>query len=118
MKALCKPLLAALLLWLGSTQSGIADQGLWGPERNVVINGQLITGQDLLLLDTLNGGFTPPGRYWLNPETGAWGYEGGPQQGVVGGEGGGTEGGGSGGVDNRSYDEIRDDFCVQNPGVC
>jgi hypothetical protein len=36
-------------------------------------------------LDQINCNVTvPPGRYWLDVNTGAWGYEGGPQQGVVG----------------------------------
>lgn len=109
MKKLFKLLFLGLLLWAGSVQSFAAKQGLWGPERNVVINGQLITGQELMLLDTLNGEFIPPGRYWLNLETGAWGYEGGPQQGVINEKDS---------TDNSSFDDVYSNFCVKNPGAC
>ncbi len=98
-----------LLLWAATLQPIMASQGLWGAERNVVINGQLIVGQELMLLDALNGEFIPAGRYWLNVETGAWGYEGGPQQGVIKQKNN---------TDNRSFDETVSDFCVNNPGAC
>ena len=108
--------LSVMMLGFGLKPSA-ADQNLWGPERNVVINGELVTGQDLLLLDTLNEGFIPPGEYWINFDTGAWGYKNGPAQGIIGQQAL-PQAYDNSTSDNRSYDEVRDDFCVSNPGVC
>ena len=116
--------LSLLILWLGlglTPTPSAADQNLWGPERNVFINDELVTGQDLMLLDTLNEGFIPPGEYWINYDTGAWGYKNGPAQGIIGQQ---TQpqtddnGSNDSSNDNRSYDDVMDDFCVSNPGVC
>jgi hypothetical protein len=53
--------------------------------RQVIVNGELLNGMELRLLDALNcQTLVPNGRYWLNGRTGAWGYEGGPQVSVVG----------------------------------
>ncbi|MCF6255972.1 MAG: hypothetical protein L3J98_06850 [Gammaproteobacteria bacterium] len=109
MNKLFKLLFAGLLLWTATAQPVVAEQGLWGAERNVVINGQPVIGPDLMLLDVLNGELIPPGRYWLNIETGAWGYEGGPQQGVIN-EKSDTK--------NRYFEDDLGDFCVRNPGIC
>ena len=108
--------LSVLMLGFGLKPSA-ADQNFWGPERNVVINGELVTGQDLLLLDTLNEGFIPPGEYWINIDTGAWGYKNGPAQGIIGQQAQ-PQAYDNSTSDNRSYDEVHDDFCVSNPGVC
>ncbi|QKD82582.1 hypothetical protein HPC62_10660 [Thermoleptolyngbya sichuanensis A183] len=43
----------------------------------VVINGQLVQGQELALLEYLMGTRIPAGRYWLD-QNGNWGYEGNP----------------------------------------
>jgi hypothetical protein len=72
-------------------------------DRFVVVNGQLLDAHWLALLDEAAGERVPNGRYWLNQETGAWGYEGGPLQGYIG---------------RRNYDTVKDDFCVRNPGIC
>jgi hypothetical protein len=45
----------------------------------VIINGQLIQGQALAELEAIVGSPVPAGRYWLNLNTGDWGYEGNPQ---------------------------------------
>ena len=108
--------LSVLMLGFG-LKPGAADQNLWGPERNVVINGEVVTGQDLLLLDTLNEGFIPPGEYWMNFDTGAWGYKNGLAQGIIGQQAQ-PQAYDNSTSDNRSYDDVRDDFCVSNPGVC
>ena len=108
--------LSALLLALGLKPSA-ADQNLWGAERNVVINGELVTGQDLRLLDLLNEDFIPPGEYWINFDTGAWGFKDGPAQGIIGQQAQ-PQAYDDRAYDNRSYDDVRDDFCVSNPGVC
>lgn len=98
--------------FLLSVSSIVSAQDLWGPDRNVVVNGELITGLALMQLDALNEEFIPPGEYWINYDTGAWGYKGGPAQGIIGQQ---TQ---SQNQDNRSYDEVRDDFCINNPGIC
>lgn len=52
--------------------------------REVSVNGEPLNVLGLALVDALNCGETvPDGRYWVNFESGAWGYEGGPQQGVL-----------------------------------
>lgn len=47
-------------------------------KAQVVINGQLIQGQELATLEYYLG-HIPAGRYWLDTNTGYWGYEGNPQ---------------------------------------
>lgn len=42
----------------------------------VVINGNLFQGEELAELEYLLGAPVPQGFYWLNTNTGAWGYEG------------------------------------------
>ncbi len=75
-------------------------------QRYVVINGVLMTPQDLYVLDQLAGGFVPNGNYWLNPNTGVWGYAGNPiPQGQLG-----AGGGGGGGGSNYSGDLDRGPF--------
>lgn len=50
--------------------------------RSIYVNGQRMGAADIAALDTLNcGDAVPSGRYWLNLNTRAWGYEGGPRQG-------------------------------------
>lgn len=53
--------------------------------RLVIVNGKVMNSAELSILDTANCGTSVPnGMYWLNVNTGAWGYQGGPQQGVIG----------------------------------
>ncbi len=53
--------------------------------RQVIVNGAVMNRAQLNLLDTLNcGSPVPDGRYWLNTQTGAWGYQGGGQEGFIG----------------------------------
>ena len=53
--------------------------------RQIYINGERLDARGIALVDQLScGARVPNGRYWLNMITGAWGYEGGPIQGVVG----------------------------------
>lgn len=112
-----------LIGWLGvlllgpGLSANAANQYFWGPERNVFVNDELVTGQDLMLLDTLNEGFIPPGEYWINFDTGAWGYKNGPAQGFIGQQTQPQTYDNSSSY-NRSYDDVRDDFCVSNTGVC
>lgn len=44
-------------------------------QAQVVINGYLYQGQELAELEYYLGSI-PPGRYWLDVNTGYWGYEG------------------------------------------
>ena len=54
-------------------------------ERYVVVNGQRLSNPELQYLEQLHCGPVPNGRYWINLQTGIWGYEGNPRpQGYVG----------------------------------
>ncbi|WP_299414458.1 hypothetical protein [Acaryochloris sp. IP29b_bin.148] len=46
--------------------------------RYVVVNGQRMTPQQLAVLDRVNCTRIQNGRYWYNPYTKLWGYEGNP----------------------------------------
>jgi hypothetical protein len=53
--------------------------------RNVFVNGQRMTDQQVQFLAQRACTEIPDGAYWLNMQTGAWGYAGNPQvQGVLG----------------------------------
>ena len=53
--------------------------------RQVIVNGAWMNKAQLVVLDALNcGSPVPDGRYWLNTQTAAWGYQGGGQEGVIG----------------------------------
>jgi hypothetical protein len=71
--------------------------------RFVVINGYLLGMSELATLDSVVGTLVPDGRYWLNFETGEWGYENGPRQGVIDGE------------RRRQFEDQVSDFCARNP---
>ena len=74
-------------------------------QRYVVVNGVLMTPQDLYVLDRLAGYYVPNGNYWLDPNSGVWGYAGNPYpQGQIGG------GSGGGGGSNYSGDLDRGPF--------
>ena len=93
--------LAALAICL-ALSSAPAD----AQQRYVVVNGVLMTAQDLYVLDRLAGYYIPNGNYWLDPNTGVWGYAGNPYpQGQIGGGGGGY-----GGAPNYSGDLDRGPF--------
>lgn len=79
-------------------------------QRSVVVNGAAMSPQQLLVLDALAGAPVPDGRYWLDPASGAWGYEGGPVEGVLGA----PEGHGGGG--KRYFEDDVADFCARNGG--
>ena len=46
--------------------------------RQVAINGQWMTPQEISVLDQWHCGPVPDGSYWLDPQTGIWGYAGDP----------------------------------------
>ena len=93
---------------------------VWAGSRSVVVNGVLVAAHELALLDELNGEPVPDGRYWLDTTTGAWGYEGGPQEGVLGQEEapvtatspGAATGGG------RYFEDEVGDWCIRNRVSC
>jgi hypothetical protein len=55
-----------------------------GDERHIHVNGEHLDITDIKLLDQLTGGQVDNGYYWLNMQTGQWGYEGNDQvQGTI-----------------------------------
>ena len=53
--------------------------------RRVVVNGQRLNDGEIAVFDRRQCAYIPNGSYWLNTQTGAWGYAGNPQvQGVLG----------------------------------
>ena len=53
--------------------------------RYVVVNGQTLSAAQIGNLEQRACTSIPNGHYWLNPNTGAWGYAGNPRvQGVLG----------------------------------
>ncbi len=96
-------LLAAMAMCLAVAVSAAPAEA---QQRYVVINGILMTPQDLYVLDQLAGYYVPNGNYWLDPNTGVWGYAGNPYpQGQIG-----MGGGGGGGGPNYSGDLDRGPF--------
>lgn len=64
--------------------------------RFVFVNGVRLSDGEIAAFDRRQCTTIPNGSYWLNPQTGAWGYAGNPQtQGVVG-DGCRQQAGGSG----------------------
>ena len=51
--------------------------------RFVVVNGARLNPAEIQYLDRISCSYIANGRYWLNPNTGIWGYEGGPAQGHI-----------------------------------
>jgi hypothetical protein len=65
--------LAAMLLVLGLA-GGAHAQMRW-----VIVNGVLQDPMQLALLDRYSCGLVPNGNYWLDYNTGVWGYAGNPR---------------------------------------
>ncbi len=52
--------------------------------RHIHVNGEHLDSTNIELLDQLTGGLVDNGYYWLNMQTGQWGYEASDQvQGVI-----------------------------------
>lgn len=95
----------------------VAAQSYW-----VVVNGERLSDNQVAALSRANCTDIPNGAYWLNTQTGAWGYAGNPQvQGVVGD---GCRSGGSGSrgavtgrhgtyATLRRAEEVANHFCAQ-----
>lgn len=99
-KTLARILAAALFVMvLGAASATVEAQ-----YRTVVVNGQLLSPQDLYVFDQMNGGYVPNGNYWLDPGTGVWGYAGDPTpRGRLGGGGGGGAPNYSGALDRGPF---------------
>ena len=70
---------AIVLILMLLTSNAFAEQ-----QRHIHINGEHLDDQMIAKLDALVGNPVSDGFYWLNLQTGQWGYEGNPQpQGVV-----------------------------------
>ena len=48
-------------------------------ERYVVVNGQRLSTPEIQYLERVHCGPIPNGRFWLNLQTGIWGFEGNPR---------------------------------------
>lgn len=51
-----------------------------GQTRFVIVNGQRLSDAQVAQLDRVQCTRIPNGRYWLNTNTGAWGYAGNPMR--------------------------------------
>lgn len=51
--------------------------------RSVVVNGQRLDTAEIQYLEQLSCSRIPDGRYWLDIQTGIWGYQGGGAQGHI-----------------------------------
>jgi hypothetical protein len=52
-------------------------------EDDVVVNGVLLSADDVARFELVHGMRIPPGAYWYDAESGAWGTQGGPTQGLT-----------------------------------
>jgi hypothetical protein len=68
----------ALVICLGTValSLGVPTEAL--AQRFVVVNGQVMGPQELAILDRYACQSVPNGYYWLNTQTGLWGYAGNP----------------------------------------
>ncbi|GAB4459988.1 MAG: hypothetical protein OHK0037_06390 [Elainellaceae cyanobacterium] len=66
-----KKALIPLVISLGSLLVPLASSAV----AQVFVNGQLMQGQKLTLLESLMGSLISAGRYWVD-QNGNWGYEG------------------------------------------
>ena len=62
-------MLSGLALTFAVTEAALA-------ERFVFVNGARLSAADVASLDEVTCSSVPDGRYWLDFETGVWGYEG------------------------------------------
>ncbi|MBE9137028.1 hypothetical protein IQ254_07400 [Nodosilinea sp. LEGE 07088] len=63
------------LITLALSLTSLVGPLAWNANAQVVVNGYLMQGEDLMLLQYLVGSPIPAGYYWLD-ENGNWGYEG------------------------------------------
>lgn len=104
----------------------------WGyhDSLHVVVNGVRLHPTQIRALEQLSCGPIPSGRYWLDVNTGIWGYERGPAQGRIGercaGGGSGSQsanggswtgGGGYGNEHGVSFGTSSGGYLSYTPGV-
>ncbi len=117
---------AKVLQWTLAMAIGltvVAYAPAYGAGRNAVVNGIMLANAQILQLERLHGEYIPDRRYWLDVNTGIWGYEGGPAQGLLGRPNvhlnGGT--GGSGVPEQldprRGFEDYTHDSCMRNPEI-
>jgi hypothetical protein len=71
--------LVVVVAWLAADMSASAQP------RSVVVNGQRLNGAQIAQLEQRACTPIPNGQYWLNLQTGEWGYAGNPRvRGVIG----------------------------------
>ena len=100
------------VLSLGLSHESAAQQ------RVVIVNGLVLSPDQLYVLDQMAGGFVPNGNYWLDPNTGIWGYAGNPTpMGQLGG-GGGSSGINTWGADGPGYNRRTPGGDLMSDGNC
>ncbi len=57
---------------------GLATLDANAEQRRVIVNGQVLSAEQLAMLDSLAGGAVPSGSYWIDPDTATWGFAGDP----------------------------------------
>ena len=57
---------------------GLATLDANAEQRRVIVNGQILSAEQLAMLDSLAGGAVPSGSYWIDPDTATWGFAGDP----------------------------------------
>ncbi len=57
---------------------GLATLDANAEQRRVIVNGQVLSAEQLAMLDSLAGGTVPSGSYWIDPDTATWGFAGDP----------------------------------------
>lgn len=72
MKRQLQSFVTAIVLMLSVSNAAYA-------ERYVVVNGNRLSDTDIMILERWRCGPIPNGHYWLNFNTGIWGYAGDPR---------------------------------------
>lgn len=65
-----------LIITCAVSVSSLFSLFMLSASAQVVINGNLVQGGELAELEYLLGAPVPDGSYWVNTNTGNWGYEG------------------------------------------
>ena len=83
--ALSLALCAGCRLPRGATQDETPTQPAAKPEKDsdVVVNGVLLSEGEVAAFEQSHGLRIPPGGYWYDGETGAWGLAGGATEGFT-----------------------------------
>ncbi len=62
-----------ILILIATSAAALASGG-----RHIHVNGQHLSPPEIAGLDSLAGSFVPDGFYWLDVNTGLWGFQGNP----------------------------------------